>query len=74
MSNKQRGSDKLMANCTGMQGLSAEELEQVAGGYGATSFALKAFPRGIPGPEWLGNGAIKGIQIRDVKQFGAMRY
>jgi len=68
MSKKQRGSDKLMAECT-TQGLTADELEQVAGGVNASSGYFRVFPRGLPWPEWLGNDAIQNI-----KQLGSARF
>ena len=48
MNQEQRGSEKLMASCTGVTALSQAEIEQVAGGEGGI---WKVFPHGMPGIE-----------------------
>ena len=48
MNKEQRGSEKLMASCSGVTGLSPAEVEQVAGGM---SITWQAFPHGVPWPE-----------------------
>lgn len=68
MNDKQRGSEKLMANCTGMTTLSAEELEKVSGGALLLSPKLsisngfwRVFPHGIPWPEIFNQGKLDQV-------------
>lgn len=54
MNTEKRGSEKLMQGCTGLNALSQEELDQVAGGAlggGSTSLYWRVFPHGIPWPD-----------------------
>lgn len=49
MSSKLRGSEQLNMECCGVEPLTREEIEQVAGGAIASWYTV--FPRGIPWPE-----------------------
>lgn len=60
MKNGQRGSDKLRANCSGVETLTREELEQVAGGASFDGI-WRVFPRGIPWPELFHNSPLKTV-------------
>lgn len=67
MNDKQRGSEKLMASCSGMTTLSAEELEQVAGGalrsphFSISNGFWRVFPHGIPWPEIFNQGKLDSV-------------
>ena len=66
MKQAQRGSEKLLAGCTQLQVLSAEELAQVAGA-GLLSSPMgvwKVFPRGIPWPEVYQAGGVDSLNQR----------
>ncbi len=55
MNQEQRGSEKLMASCSGVTALSQAEIEQVAGGEGGI---WRAFPHGMPGIELVTQGGL----------------
>lgn len=68
MNTKTRGSEKLMASCSGMSTLSAAELEQVAGGgllsspMGQLSSSYwRVFPHGIPFPEIFNTDKLQSV-------------
>ena len=64
MSKELRGSEKLMAGCSGVSTLSPDELEQVAGGRLASSplsSYWRVFPHGVPWPDIFNVGELEKI-------------